>query len=78
MSVIMFGPDTFLPRIVRQQRFCNYGHEEIRGGSLLLKTYLSIIVFYTIFLNQNLKLDALKDVWKNLNVSFKMVPYNLQ
>ena len=33
MSVIMFGLHTFLPSIVRQQKFGNYGHEEMRGSS---------------------------------------------
>ena len=29
----MFGLHTFLPSIVRRQRFLNYGHEEMRGDS---------------------------------------------
>ena len=29
----MFGLHTFLKSIVRQQRFRNYGHEEMRGNS---------------------------------------------
>ena len=31
MSVIMFGLQTRLPSIVRQEMFCNYRHEEMRN-----------------------------------------------
>ena len=46
----MFGLHTFLPSIVRQQRFGNCGHEEMRGDSpqharLRLSKYNT--VFYT-------------------------------
>ena len=33
LRLLCFGLHTFLPSIVRQQRFGHYGHEEMRGDS---------------------------------------------
>ena len=44
----MFGIYTFIQSIVRQQRFWNNGHEEMRGDSLQLD-WLQSFLFYIYF-----------------------------
>ena len=74
----MFGLNTSLLSLVRQQRFSNYGHEEMRGDSpctCMFKTYVSTIqCSIEIFcIEKTISTNAQNMSGKIENVSFKMV-----
>ena len=64
-SLIMFGLHILLPSIVRQQRFCNYGRDEMRDDSPKQADvniiHCSIRIFYSTIISTNARKSLKKD-----------------